>query len=170
MAALPFFPFATDAYMTDCEHLGDAEHGRYLLILINLWRAPRQRLPNDDDWLARRFRRSVERVRAELRPLIAEFCQNDGNWITQKRVSREFKRAMKLVKQRRAAAKARWRKEKASCGRKSERMSAAIVPTLTPTLTESFLTDPARAKEATRIMQDVATAVTAAAAKKGRQE
>ena len=73
MADLPAIPLWTDAYLADCGHLGDAEHGRYLLILMHLWRAPKQRFPNDDDWLARKFGRSADSVRSEIRPLIEEF-------------------------------------------------------------------------------------------------
>lgn len=141
MAELPFLPIATDAYLADTGHLSDAEHGRYMLILIALWRAPRQRLPNDDEWLARKFHRDAECVRSELRPIITEFCQCDGNWITQKRLSKEYARATKAVGQRRAAANARWLKEKEA----SERTAAAytgrmrsaheLIPT--PTLSES---------------------------------
>ncbi len=135
MAELPFLPIATDAYLADCDHLTDAEHGRYFLILMALWRAPMQRLPNDDEWLARKFRRSVEAVQAELRPLIKEFCQCDGNWITQKRLSKEFKRARKSVNQRSAAAKSRWRKEKDGSGRTTNTPSGRNAPTPTPTPT-----------------------------------
>jgi uncharacterized protein YdaU (DUF1376 family) len=112
MAELPFFPMAIDAYLADTRHLDDAEHGRYHLILYELWRSPSQRLPNEDEWLARRFSRSVDRVVTELRPLIKEFCDCDGNWITQKRLSREFLRARKVTKQRSDAAKSLWRKKK----------------------------------------------------------
>src|SRR4051812_21801143 len=59
MAEFPALPLWTDAYLADCGHLSDAEHGRYFLLLMAMWRAPECRLPNDNDWLARRFRRSV---------------------------------------------------------------------------------------------------------------
>ena len=113
MAELPFFPLATDAYLADCDHLTDAEHGRYMLLLMAMWRAPGQRLPNDDAWLARKFRRSVEAVVEELRPIIAEFCQCDGNWVTQKRLTREFATAAKSVKRRSDAAKTKWERMRA---------------------------------------------------------
>lgn len=135
MAELPFLPIATDAYMADCDHLTDAEHGRYFLLLMALWRAPGQRLPNDDEWLARKFRRSVDAVKAELRPLISEFCETDGNWLWQKRLSKEFKRAAKSVKQRSEAAKARWNKRKKESGRNANTPSGRNAPTPTPTPT-----------------------------------
>jgi uncharacterized protein YdaU (DUF1376 family) len=83
VAELPFLPIATDAYLADCDHLTDAEHGPYFLMLMALWRAPGQWLPNDNKWLARKFRRSVQAIEKEYRPLIAEFCDCNGNWITQ---------------------------------------------------------------------------------------
>lgn len=152
MAELPFFPLAIDAYLADCGHLTDAEHGRYLLILMELWRAPHCRLPNDDAWLARRFRRTVEAVQSELRPLLAEFCQSDGNWITQKRLSKEFSRARKVTRQRSDAAKSLWRKKKGGSERIREethpRIAPAYEPTPTPTPTEvreDSLSQPGRA-------------------------
>jgi uncharacterized protein YdaU (DUF1376 family) len=135
MAELPFFPLAIDAYLADCQHLTDAEHGRYLLILMELWRAPRQRMPNDDTWLARRFRRPIEAVQSELRPLVAEFCQCDGNWITQKRLSKEHARARGVTKQRSDAAKSLWRKKKAQSERISGEDTARIAPAYEPTPT-----------------------------------
>lgn len=148
MAEMPFFPLATDAFLADTDHLDDAERGRYVSLLIALWRAPQQRLPNDDAWLSRKFKRTPEEVATQLRPLIAEFCQNDGNWITQKRISKEFKRAQKSVKQRSDAAKARWIKEKMESERKANTYGARNAPTLIPTPTLSTLsenhTDPAR--------------------------
>lgn len=149
MAELPFFPLATDAFLADCEHLSDAEVGGYMRLLIALWRAPQQRLPNNDEWLARKFRRDVERVKAELRPLVDEFCQSDGNWITQKRISKEYKRAVKAINQRRDAANARWLKHKEASERTAASYGSRNAPTLipTPTLESSSSdtsTDPAR--------------------------
>ena len=63
---------------------------RYLMMLMRMWIAPDCRLPNDDQWLARKFRRTVEDVQRDLRPIITEFMQTDGNWITQKRLQKEW--------------------------------------------------------------------------------
>lgn len=108
-------PLWTDAYLADTDHLSDAEHGRYLMLLIQLWRAPGQRLPNDDEWLARKFRRPVERVRSELRPLIGEFCRIDGNWILQKRLTREAEHLKKQSRNQSVRAKSRWGNKKDAC-------------------------------------------------------
>lgn len=112
MAEFPYLPFWTDAYLADCSHLSDAEHGRYILILLALWRTPGCKIPNDDAWLSRRFRRSVEAVRSELRPLIAEFCKTDGNWLWQKRLLLEHKRVTSASKKRSDAAKSMHRNKK----------------------------------------------------------
>ncbi len=115
MAKFPAMPLWTDAYLADCGHLNDAETGRYLMILIHLWRAPGQRFPNNDAWLARKFRRSVDDVRTQLRPLIEEFCRNTGNWISQDRLSREFSYVLEKSQKQSARAKSRWNKEKDLC-------------------------------------------------------
>lgn len=154
MAEMPFFPLATDAFLADTDHLSDEETGRYARLLIALWRAPQQRLPNQDAWLARKFKKSIDEVKTELRPLIDEFCQNDGNWITQKRITKEFKRAQKSVKQRSDAAKARWLKEKMESERKASTYGARSAPTPIPTPIQSSssetITDPARAASLSR--------------------
>ena len=112
MAKFPAMPLWTDAYLADCGHLNDAETGRYLMILIYLWRAPKQRFPNNDEWLAHKFKRSIEDVQREIRPLIKEFCKSTGNWISQGRLSREFSYVLKKSKNQSVRSKARWDKEK----------------------------------------------------------
>lgn len=143
MAELPFFPLAVDAYLADCSHLEDGEHGRYLLLLMYLWRAPQQRLPNDDEWLARKFRRPVELVKSELRPLIAEFCNCDGNWITQKRLAKEWAYTTKKRKQMTDVAKSRWEKEKRRCVLDTTPHASrnTLILTLTPTQDKKNLTE-----------------------------
>jgi uncharacterized protein YdaU (DUF1376 family) len=132
MAEFPALPLWTDAYMADTTHLSDAEHGRYLLLLVHLWRAPQQRLPNDNAWLARKFGRSEQAIENEWRPLIREFCQCDGNWITQKRLSVEFSYVKKLSAQRTEAVKSRWRKHKEHYERNTVTHGSRITPTPTP--------------------------------------
>lgn len=130
MAEFPALPLWTDAYLADCGHLSDEEHGRYFLLLMAMWRAPECRLPNDDEWLARRFRRTVADIVSQFRPLIAEFCQTTGNWITQKRLAREHAYVRARGKKQSDAAKSRWEKEKGACH------GNAPTPTPTPTVSE----------------------------------
>ena len=112
MAKFPAFPLWTDAYLGDTSHLTVLEHGVYLMLLIHLWRAPKQRVPNDDIWLARRLRMTPEEVASVLRPLLEEFCQSDGNWITQKRLSTEFSYLNKRRRAQSVRAKSRWDNDK----------------------------------------------------------
>ena len=117
MAEFPSLPLFTDAYLADAGHLSDCEHGRYFLLLMMLWRSPECRIPNDDEWMARRFRRSVELVREQLRPIISEFMQCDGNWISQKRLRKEWEYCRARSGKNSQNAKARWDKEKGLCDR-----------------------------------------------------
>ncbi|MGI9492179.1 MAG: DUF1376 domain-containing protein [Geminicoccaceae bacterium] len=112
MAKFPAMPFWFDAYWLDCSHLTDAEHGRYLLVLKELWTAPQQRIPNDDEWLARKFRRPVEAMRSEIRPILTEFCECDGNWWRQNRLIDEMSYLLQKQSKQSARAKSRWNKEK----------------------------------------------------------
>ena len=115
MAEFPSLPLWTDALLADCHHLTDAEFGRYMRLLILLWRSPDCRVPNDDEWLARRLCRSVEEIISDWRPLIEEFCKNSGNFLTQKRLRREFSYIKDRREKQSARAKARWEKEKDPC-------------------------------------------------------
>lgn len=132
MAEYPYLPFWTDAYIGDCNHLSDAEHGRYLLILMTLWRAPDQRIPNDVDWLARRFRRPPEQVQSEIIPVLREFCKTDGNWWWQERLCKEHDWVKKKSAQRSVAAKSRWEKEKVPSKSNAGPHSSRNAPTPTP--------------------------------------
>jgi len=112
MADYASLPLYTDAFLADCGHLSDAERGRYLLLLMIMWRSPHCRVPNDKEWLARRFNRTPEAVEAEVMPLIREFCLTTGNWITQKRLKKEFDYVTRKTKKQSDNAKSRWEKEK----------------------------------------------------------
>ena len=145
MAAFPSLPLFTDAYLADAGHLTDAEHGRYFLLLMQMWRTPECRLPNDDEWLARRFRRTVEQVRADLRPIISEFMQTDGNWITQKRLRKEWEWCRGHSKKQSDIAKSRWNKEKGAChGNAPAGNAPTPIPTPTPIEERGSLRSPAR--------------------------
>ena len=112
MADYPGLTMWTDAYLADTTHLTDAEHGRYLLTLFHMWRMPEKRFPNNDEWLARKFGRTVEQIQTDFRPLIVEFFQNDGNWLCHKRLIREWHKIHKTHQRQSANAKSRWTKEK----------------------------------------------------------
>lgn len=136
MAEFPALPLWTDAYLADTTHLSDAETGLYLKLLIFMWRAPKCRLPNDDEWLARKFERSVQDIEKQLRPLMHEFCQTTGNWIMQKRLHKEWQWCRAKSQKGSDAANARWRNKKAASDRNADGHSVGNAPTPTPTLTK----------------------------------
>lgn len=123
MADFPALPLFTDAYMRDCWHLSDAEHGRYLLVLILIWQSPNCRIPNEPAWIAHKLRRSVEDYERDFAPIIKEFCVTTGNWLTQKRLAREYTFLRKTSKTQSDRAKTRWNKKK-----KSTRAHAGAMP------------------------------------------
>jgi uncharacterized protein YdaU (DUF1376 family) len=137
VAEFPALPLFTDAFMADCDHLTDAERGRYIHLLMVMWRSPKCRVPNDDAWLAKRFHRSIEQFQIDVRPVIAEFCNSDGNWITQKRLTREFRYVTERSQKQSERAKLRWNKGKNDAHAYAATGIAAsgIAPTPTPTPT-----------------------------------
>lgn len=139
MAEFPALPLFTDSYMRDCWHLSDADHGRYLLLLILLWQSPQCRIPNDPSWVARKLRRTPEQYEKEIAPLVQEFLSSDGNWLTQKRLQKEFKYVAGATKKRADAAKSRWKKDKDKSNADAKEMQGtcgldAPTPTPTPTI------------------------------------
>jgi uncharacterized protein YdaU (DUF1376 family) len=129
MSGLPSLPLFVDAWVAATLHLSRAERGLYMDLLTLMWRTPGCRVPNDLDWIARRLVCSEEE-RPALQSIISEFCQSTGNWITQKRLQKEYEFVTGRVEKRREAAKSRWAKEKEQC------KSNAPTPTPTPTPTE----------------------------------
>jgi uncharacterized protein YdaU (DUF1376 family) len=105
----------TDAWVADTYHLSRSERGTYMDLLILMWRTPGCRVPNDNEWLGRKLRMTIPEVETELRPLITEFCTSDGNYITQRRLAKEFLWAQKTRKVQSDRAKLRWNKEKNIC-------------------------------------------------------
>lgn len=139
MAEYPALPLWTDAYLADCSHLTDAEHGRYFLMLQHMWRSPGRRFPNDDQWLSRKFCRSVEDIRALFRPLVQEFFLTDGNWLFHKRLEREWQRLSTTSRKQSGRAKSRWNKENAQCRGNA---TSGIATTTSTTLEEESLSSP----------------------------
>ena len=106
----------TDAWIADTCHLSRTERGTYMDLLILMWRTPGCSVPNDDNWLGKRMGMTAEQVAGELRPIISEFCQSDGNRIFQKRLRREFEHSNKIAHAQSVRAKARWGNKKPNAG------------------------------------------------------
>lgn len=114
MAQFPYLPLFTDAWVSDTKHLTRLERGTYHDLLVLMWRAPQARLPNDNAWLGKHLGMTESEVQNELRSLISEFCQTDGNWITQKRLTKEHNHVTQISKRNSDNAKSLWSKKKAS--------------------------------------------------------
>jgi uncharacterized protein YdaU (DUF1376 family) len=117
VSAFPHLPLFTDAWVADTKHLSRLERGTYHDLIVLMWRSPECRVPNDDAWLGKRLGMTANEVVAELRPLIAEFCHVDGNWVTQKRLKKEWDWCSKRASKNSVSAKSRWDNEKDSCER-----------------------------------------------------
>lgn len=110
MSTFPAIPLFVDAWVADTSHLSRAERGLYLDLLTLMWRTPECRVPNEIEWIARRLRCSDDEL-PMLRQIIAEFCQSTGNWITQKRLKKEYDFVFAKSAKNRKAAQERWAKE-----------------------------------------------------------
>jgi uncharacterized protein YdaU (DUF1376 family) len=108
MTAHPSLPLFTDAYLSDTIQLSTEEHGAYLLLLISMWRAPGQFLPDDETKLARFVRaRTAGRWRDLRRTLEPFFIIADGKW-RHKRLEKEFAFVSEYRARQRAKSNLRW--------------------------------------------------------------
>jgi uncharacterized protein YdaU (DUF1376 family) len=88
MAALPYMRLYIADYLADTAHLSAAQHGAYLLLIMNYWQTGRA-LPADDVKLAR-IARMTPKEWAEHGSVLAEFFQDvDGAW-RHKRIEQEL--------------------------------------------------------------------------------
>jgi len=127
MAEFPSLPIWTDAYLADCSHLSDSEHGIYFQLLMLMWRSQDCKIPDDDEWIARKLRRDANAVRTHVRPIINEFC-DVGEFITQKRLQKEWRWCVEKKKKNTENANIRWNKENTKCERISERNAPIPIP------------------------------------------
>lgn len=144
MAEFPALPLFTDAVVADCYHLTDEEFGRYMRILILMWRTPQCRIPDDPNWISKRINCDAIAYRLHIHPIMQEFCtiieENGSKWWIQKRLRKEYVYVQDLSEKRRAAAKSRWKKDqdtdfeqKPSKQSMMQNVSKAHAPTPTPT-------------------------------------
>lgn len=145
MAEFPSLPLFTDAITADCAHLSDEEFGRYMRLLIIMWRSPMCRVPDDPNWLAKRLRVDALAYQLHIHPLMQEFCILDAGWWTQKRLQKEFVYVQGVRDKRRNAAISRWHKDDDIDNKRQSSMQMdmqmqskrnAPTPTPTPTLEE----------------------------------
>jgi len=114
MADFPAMPVWVQRYLGDTRHLrGPAEHGAYLLLLMESWLRPSCSLPDDDDLLARLACCSKEEW-AELKPIVMGFWDLDSRrkeW-TQKGQRKERLRVAEKSAKQSHRAKSGWNKRK----------------------------------------------------------
>lgn len=134
MAEFPQMPLWTDAYLADTTHLSATEHGAYLLLLITMWRAKGNTLPDDDRLLAKYARLSPSQWRRIRSTIEAFFKVKDGRWSNGRLLDE-----LAFVRQQSARqsnnAKARWLKNKRlhrAMALPNECQTDAPTPTPTP--------------------------------------
>lgn len=141
MAEFPSIPFWTDAYLADTTHLTTLEHGAYILLLIAMWRAKGNRLPNDDARLARYAKLTPGQWR-RIKPTIMEFFDVADGHLTQGRLTDEVEHVRQTSRRQSDNAKSRWLKNKKTgdaTALPNASHSDAPTPTPTPTSTDSSL-------------------------------
>jgi uncharacterized protein YdaU (DUF1376 family) len=136
MAQFPAITFWTDAYLGDTTHLTTIEHGAYMLLLWAMWRTGEARLPADDVLLAR-YAKLGPRQWQRMKPIIMEFFDLDGAYISQARLVDEWSRCRTVSEKASASANAKWLKHKK--GRHAVALRTQCVgnaPTTTTTTTK----------------------------------
>jgi uncharacterized protein YdaU (DUF1376 family) len=99
----PYMPLFVADYLADTAHLSAAEHGAYLLLVMNYWQRGKP-LPADDRKLARIARMSDAEWQ-ESRDTLAEFFhEEDGVW-SHKRVDAEIAVAEEKTSKAKKAAR-----------------------------------------------------------------
>jgi len=109
MAALPYMQLYVAEYLADTSHLNAAQHGAYLLLLMNYWQRGKA-LPDLNDRLATVARMSNEEWVAN-RAVLAEFFHVENALWKHGRVERDLRRVKSISNAGRiggiASAKAR---------------------------------------------------------------
>lgn len=105
----PYMPLFVADYLADTAHLTAAEHGAYLMLVMNYWQRGKP-LPADDRKLARIARMSDAEWQISRDTLAEFFHEEDGLW-SHKRIEAEIavaeEKTAKAKKAARASAEAR---------------------------------------------------------------
>ena len=142
MSAPPWLPFHVGDYLKNTPSISRSaweHHGIYVLALFIAWNVPGVRLPIDHGWLASRFGCTEEELKQFVLPILSQYFLRRGNYLYQKRLSREFSRLFEASERQRVKAKSRWNKEKVSSRGIAAAMPespSGIAPTPTPTPTQ----------------------------------
>jgi uncharacterized protein YdaU (DUF1376 family) len=104
-----WFPFYVGDYLGDTQRLTTEQHGAYLLLILDYWRAGP---PPDDDEVLRQITKLDAKAWRRQRPALARMFQvTDGEW-HHKRIDKELASAEENAERRSSkaqkAAQARW--------------------------------------------------------------
>ena len=130
MAQFPALDIFTDSWLADTANLPRVDRDIYFHLLILIWRSPSCRIPAELDWAARKLRCSTPETEI-LKSVMSEFCQTDGNWVTQKRLTKEYKLALERSRKQSDRAKSRWHNDKVVCRGNAPTATATATVTVT---------------------------------------
>lgn len=112
----PYMPLFVSDYLSHTAHLSAAEHGAYMLLIMNYWQREKP-LPADPRKLARIARMS-DAEWAEASESLSEFFQEvDGEWV-HKRIEEELARVSEKIEKAKANGKLGGRKPNAKADAK----------------------------------------------------
>lgn len=104
----PYMPLFVSDYLSHTAHLSAAEHGAYMLLIMNYWQREKP-LPADPRKLAR-IARMTDAEWAEASEALSEFFQEvDGSWV-HKRIEEELSRVAEKIEKAKANGKLGGRK------------------------------------------------------------
>src|SRR5258708_6269477 len=91
MPSLPYMQLYIADYLADTSHLNAAQHGAYLLLMMNYWQRGKS-LPDFNDRLATVARMSNDEWMTNRGVLIEFFVLENGHWI-HARIERDLAKA-----------------------------------------------------------------------------
>ena len=106
MASKPYMPLYIADYMADTAHLTMAEHGAYLLLLMNYWQTEKP-LPDDDKKLAQICRTTLKGFR-QIKLTVSLMFSKRGNTLVHPRVEKELEIFRRKSDVARVSAEKRW--------------------------------------------------------------
>lgn len=125
---LPFFPFYPRDYTADTMHLSLAEHGAYLQLMMLCWNSPNCQIPADVTWIMKRLRCTPGEFENHVEPVLKEFfLQSDnGKYLINARLLREYEKASKAYYHRLAGAVATNAKKAKSLNSKGQTTALTV--------------------------------------------
>lgn len=104
-----WMPLYVADYLADTMRLNGAQHGAYLLLIMEYWRNGPP--PDNDAELAAIARTDLKLWRKDVGPVVRRFFEVKEGSLRHKRIDLEIAKAHENSNKRRAAAQARWEQE-----------------------------------------------------------